>query len=432
MVKKMLYNCRWRSLHNHKYFIIKLGVAILLVGLAFWLLYTRSTEFSPISDTPFLDNAQISPPPVSPLISKENTVGFPPKDDAGKCNIFIGDWIPYQGEPIYTNESCSFIDAHQNCMKNGRPDTGYLHWKWNPRGCKLAQFDPDRFLESMRNKSWALIGDSISRNHIQSLICILSTIEKAVEVYHDEGYKSRRWTFPTYNFTISVIWSPLLAKAAIFEDVNGVSTSEIELHLDILDTNWTKQYQSFDYMIISSGKWFVKNAIYYENNKVLGCHNCPERNFIELGFKFAYQKVLHNVFNYITRSNHKGMIFFRTSTPDHFENGEWFSGGSCRRTGPAKEGEFGLSDVNRVLREVELEEFEKASAKASANLVDLKLFDVSPLSLLRPDGHPGPYRFFQPFAKDKNAKTINDCLHWCLPGPIDSWNDLLMNMVFNS
>lgn len=79
MVKKMLYNCRWRSLHNHKYFIIKLGVAILLVGLAFWLLYTRSTEFSPISDTPFLDNAQISPPPVSPLISKENTVGFPPK-----------------------------------------------------------------------------------------------------------------------------------------------------------------------------------------------------------------------------------------------------------------------------------------------------------------------------------------------------------------
>ncbi|KAL2527686.1 Protein trichome birefringence-like 23 [Abeliophyllum distichum] len=429
----MLYNWKywWRSLHNHNYFIIKLGVSILLVGLAFMLLYTRSTGFSPVTDTPFLGNAQISPPPVVPLISQENIDGFPSVDDAGKCNLFIGDWIPYQGEPIYTNESCSFIEDHQNCMKNGRPDTGYLHWRWNPRGCKLARFDPDRFLESVRNKSWALIGDSISRNHVQSLLCILSTIEKAVEVYHDEGYKSRRWIFPTYNFTISVLWSPLLAKAAIFEDMNGVSKSEIELHLDILDTNWTKQYQSFDYMIISSGKWFVKNAIYYENNMVLGCHNCPKRNFTELGFNFAYRKVLHNVFDYIIRSNHKGMIFYRTSTPDHFENGEWFSGGACRRTVPAEEGEFGLSEVNKVLREVELEEFEKASAKASENGVNLKLFDVNPLSLLRPDGHPGPYRFFQPFAKDKNAKTINDCLHWCLPGPIDSWNDLLMDMVVN-
>ncbi|PIN16779.1 hypothetical protein CDL12_10565 [Handroanthus impetiginosus] len=439
MVNKMMYNWKswWRSLNKSNNFIIKLGVSVLLVGLAFRLLYNRS-DFSPVSHTPFLENAQISAPTVISVDSQENTDQIPAQEygtesiySEGMCNIFIGDWVPYQGEPVYTNRSCGYIEDHQNCMKNGRPDTGYLYWRWKPRGCDLPRLDAERFLELMRNKSWAFIGDSISRNHVQSFLCVLSTVEKAVEVYHDENYKSRRWIFPLSNFTVSVIWSPFLAQAAIFEDINGVSTSEIELHLDILDKNWTEQYNSLDYMIISVGKWFIKTAIYYENNTILGCHSCPKRNFTDLGFNFAYRKIMRNVFDYITASNHKGTIFYRTTTPDHFEDGEWFSGGSCKRKVPVKKGEFELSEVNKILRDIELEEFEKASIKASENRVNLKLFDVNPLSLLRPDGHPGPYRFFQPFAKDKNAKVINDCLHWCLPGPIDSWNDLLMELVVN-
>ncbi|KAJ6341698.1 hypothetical protein OIU78_009784 [Salix suchowensis] len=76
---------------------------------------------------------------------------------------------------MYTNATCSLIEGHQNCMRNGRPDPGYLFWRWNPRNCELPPFDAPRFLEVMRNKRWALIGDSISRNHVQSLLCILST-----------------------------------------------------------------------------------------------------------------------------------------------------------------------------------------------------------------------------------------------------------------
>lgn len=257
-------------------------------------------------------------------------------------------------------------------------------------------------------------------------------VAKAIEVYHDENYKSRRWFFPSHNFTVSVVWSPYLAKSDIFEDINGVSTSENELHLDKLDNIWTNQYKSFDYMIFSGGKWFTKSSIYLENNNILGCHHCtPKRNLTELGFNFAYRKVLKNVFDYIIKSNTKATIFYRTSTPDHFENGEWFSGGTCQRKEPAKRGEFRLNELVKILREVELDEYEKASVKASEKGVNLRLFDVNPLSLLRPDGHPGPYRFFQPFAKDKNATVIRDCLHWCLPGPIDSWNDLLMEMLVN-
>lgn len=96
--------------------------------------------------------------------------------NAGKCDLFTGEWIPNPLGPIYTNESCHVVEEHQNCMKNGRPDSGYLYWRWKPHGCELPLFDSERFLEAMRNKSFAFIGDSISRNHVQSLLCILSKV----------------------------------------------------------------------------------------------------------------------------------------------------------------------------------------------------------------------------------------------------------------
>ncbi|CAN1254249.1 Protein trichome birefringence-like 24 [Linum perenne] len=97
-------------------------------------------------------------------------------NNAGKCDLLVGDWVPEPSAPIYTNDSCHLIDGHENCMRNGRPDSGYLYWRWKPRRCELPAFDARRFLEVMRSKTWGLIGDSISRNHVQSLLCMLSTV----------------------------------------------------------------------------------------------------------------------------------------------------------------------------------------------------------------------------------------------------------------
>ncbi|KAH1251545.1 Protein trichome birefringence-like 24 [Glycine max] len=438
---------------NHRNLFLKLLLTIFFIGLAFRILFfhSLSPQISPVLESPFPEKVTLPEPQTSTVPEEEHVPEPPPviehvsepppvlehvpqtedqlsPTDSEKCDYFNGDWIPNPSGPVYTNDSCDLIESHQNCLKNGRPDRDFLYWRWAPRECDLPQFDPKRFLNLMRNKAWALIGDSISRNHVQSLVCILSKVEKPALVYHDEEYKCKRWNFPSYNLSLSVIWSPFLVEAAIFEDINGVSSSEVELHLDRLDSKWTDQYLDFDYIIISTGKWFLKSAIYYENETILGCHSCPKRNLTELGFNFAYRKALKFVMNFIVTSNHKGLIFFRTFTPDHFENGEWFSGGTCNRTAPIKEGEMEMKYLNKMLREIELEEFGKAASEASKNGVNFKLVDFASLSQLRPDGHPGPYRQFHPFEKDPNAKVQNDCLHWCLPGPIDSWNDIIMDM----
>lgn len=61
----------------------------------------------------------------------------------------------------------------------------------------------------------------------------------------------------------------------------------------------------------------------------------------------------------------------------------------------------------------------------------LKLLDITLLANIRADGHPNSYREFQPFGKDHKKPIQNDCLHWCLPGPIDTWNDLLVESLHN-
>ncbi|CAL9091922.1 unnamed protein product [Musa textilis] len=440
------------SVHQRKsnHVVVKLLVFVILVGLSFRLLFSHSTDFQAVPGSPVavaeiaasagavvgLGNAKPhtdlpstdagAPAPKATLDVEEQV------SQQDKCDLFTGEWIPNPSGPLYTNESCRFIEPPQNCMKNGRPDVGYLFWRWEPHGCHVPPFNATKFLGTMQNKSWALVGDSILRNHAQSLICLLSKAEDPVEVYHDDQYKSRRWHFPSHNFTLSLIWSPFLIKAEIFENDDGESKSENQLHIDMLDKKWTSQYNSFDYIVISGGQWFLKTAIYLENNTVVGCHYCPKLNISELSLESAYSKILSSVFGFVTASKHKPIVIYRTWTPDHFENGEWFSGGKCNRTSPYKIKEFNGKDVDHVMRNIELEEFDRAAtANGSENVANLKLLDTYQLSLLRPDAHSGPYRTFRPFDKNKNAKVQNDCLHWCLPGAIDTWNELIMELITN-
>jgi hypothetical protein len=44
-----------------------------------------------------------------------------------------------------------------------------------------------------------------------------------------------------------------------------------------------------------------------------------------------------------------------------------------------------------------------------------RALDISRMSEFRADAHPST----------TGGKKHDDCMHWCLPGPTDTWNDLL-------
>lgn len=196
-----------------------------------------------------------------------------------------------------------------------------------------------------------------------------------------------------------------------------------KLYLDIPETMWSSQLAEYDIAIISTGYWYFRRSLYHVNNKILGASPGSGLNVTTVEVLSAMRIVLENVLKHMA-TEYRGFTMLRTVTVDHFEHGTWSNGGVCNRTHPFSEDIVAppLPWMNNEINKVQLEEFEKAMALVNDSS-KLKILNVTYSAYLRPDGHPGPYRIRQP------NEPPNDCLHWCLPGPIDMWNQLVLHTL---
>ncbi|ESQ41568.1 hypothetical protein EUTSA_v10015268mg [Eutrema salsugineum] len=379
--------------------------------------HTRLSQLSSLS------NQTPSPVPTSDDQSFPVTASVsrtPIRDDEQRCDLFTGEWVPNEEAPYYTNTTCWAIHEHQNCMKYGRPDTGFMKWRWKPDSCDLPIFDPQEFLEMVRGKAMGFVGDSISRNQVQSLLCLLSKVEYPEDISSSPDTDFKIWNYTSYNFTLHAMWSPFLVKST-----KPPKSSLFSLYLDEYDTKWTSQIDRLDYLVISSGHWFYRPVIFYENKKITGCQYCELPNTTELPLYYGYRKALRISLKAILH-NFKGLAFLRSFSPQHFEGGAWNEGGDCVRTRPYRRNETIPEGADLKIHDIQLDEFRAAEEEGRKKKgLRLRLMDTTQAMLLRPDGHPGRYGHLP------NAKVTlrNDCIHWCLPGPIDTWNDILLQMM---
>ncbi|KAJ6809651.1 protein trichome birefringence-like 19 isoform X1 [Iris pallida] len=373
------------------------------------------------------------PPPPSNLNPPEepkpsNTTSTETERVTQDCDLSRGEWIRDWQSPYYTNTTCYAIQEHQNCMKFGRPDSDYLKWRWKPDGCELPLFDPVRFLEAVRGKSMMFVGDSLARNQMQSLVCLLSRVEypKDISETTDENFKTV--FYQTHNFTISIFWSPFLVRNE--QQTGGTAKSMLwNLYVDEIDRRWASRVDGFDYVVISAGNWFNRPSMFYENGKLFGCLYCPSdivQQQQQLSMHYSNRKAFHHAFRTINSSRKfKGMVILRTISPSHFENGVWDNGGDCVRTKPFLRNETDLAGDELELYEAQLEEFAAAKEEGRRKGIEFRLLDMTRAMLQRPDGHPSRYGHWP----DPRLTRSNDCVHWCLPGPVDMWNDLLAQVL---
>ncbi|KAF5749952.1 protein YLS7-like [Tripterygium wilfordii] len=220
-------------------------------------------------------------------------------------------------------------------MKYGRPDSEFMKWRWKPDGCELPIFNPSQFLEIVRGKSMAFVGDSVSRNQMQSLICLLSRVEYPIDVSYTPNENFKRWKYTTYNFTMATFWTPHLVKTDEADPDGSNSTGIFSLFLDQLKDDWITQIEEFNYVILSAGHWFFWLIKFYENQKLIGCHFCQIENVTDLTMYYGYRRAFRTAFRAINGlKNYKGITFLRTYAPSHFENGIWNKGGNCVRKRP--------------------------------------------------------------------------------------------------
>ncbi|XP_042025025.1 protein trichome birefringence-like 19 [Salvia splendens] len=341
-----------------------------------------------------------------------------------ECDLFAGEWVRNPEGPYYTNETCDAIQEHQNCMKFGRPDTDYLKWRWKPDACDLPLFQPHLFLQMVKGKSLAFIGDSVAINHMQSLICLLSKVARPVESA-DPLYSKILYQYKEHDFNITIFWTPFLVKTGTIDPSHG---RPFDLYLDEFDDTWSNQIAHFDYLIISAGPWFFRPSYFHLNRRLHGCLYCPEpdSNITHLAPAFAYRHAFRTAFRAIhAAAGYRGVTFVRTYAPSHFEGGAWDNGGDCVRKTPFTRNQTTLAEGASEFHTIQLEEQEIARRAGRLTGGKFVLFDTTMPMWLRPDGHPSKYGHLP----GANVVLRNDCVHWCLPGPIDAWSDFLQELL---
>jgi len=346
-------------------------------------------------------------------------------------------WAPGHARR-YNATTCGVKDG-EDCARNGRPDTGYLDWRWRPAagGCPLPAFDAAAFLAAVRGRHVAFVGDSMARNQAESLVCLLggggaSPFPPPRLVYRDADpgeFRFRRWAFPSHGVTVSVYWAPFLARATGRVDDYHLPYSSV--HLDELAERWSAEAGTMDVAVLSAGHWFLKWAVFYNGSEVLGAHMLPDSNHTEIGFASPFREVIRRSLERLLGSGGGRTVVLATISPSHFEKA-WDDPTTCARKRPYKDGEKEVdgeaAELRRVVRRVVREEAAAAAAR-NGGAATIKVLDVTKLATMRPDGHPGAYMHRDPFGPGKPEKMLNDCLHSCLPGPVDTFNEILLQLL---
>ncbi|CAI9117406.1 OLC1v1018798C1 [Oldenlandia corymbosa var. corymbosa] len=349
-----------------------------------------------------------------------------------ECDLYHGKWVYDSRGPLYKNDSCPVLTQKQNCQGNGRPDKDYENWRWKPRDCEIPRFDARKFLDLMKGKTLAFVGDSLARNQMKSLLCILWQVEVPTSI---KNKRMQRYDFASTSTTIIRIWSAWLVN--ITTDKFDFAPDGLDkLHLDVPDEGFMEFIPQFDVTVVNSGHWFSKKSAYILNNELVGGKSWwPKKsrkmkvdNSKALGM--SMETILSAM---VTHPDYTGLTVVRTYSPAHYEGGSWNTGGSCTgKLRPLKSGEIIANKLTSRMYDQQVRAFSR-SIKKMTNKSKLKMMDITEAFGYRHDGHPGPYRNTDPDKITKPGRDgkppPQDCGHWCMPGAVDTWNEILFEII---
>ncbi|XP_044506890.1 protein PMR5-like [Mangifera indica] len=335
------------------------------------------------------------------------------------CALFTGTWVRDDTYPMYESSQCPVIDAEFNCQMNGRPDSGYLKYRWQPLNCELPRFNGSEFLLKMKDKTVMFVGDSLGRNQWESLICMIYGGAPRTQTQMIRGDPLSTFKFLDYGFSVSYYRAPYLVDIDMVEGKRVLKLEDINengkswLDADVLSFNtghwWSHKgsHQGWDFM--------ESNGTFYQDTDRL----------------VALEKALKTWANWVDTNvdRNKKRVFFQSISPTHYNPSEWSAGGTSTTTkscygetapmgGTAYPGAYPeqMRVVNTVMREMSNPPY---------------LLDITMLSELRKDGHPSIYSGDLNPEQKVNPDKSADCSHWCLPGLPDTWNQLFSAALFN-
>ncbi|XP_059662708.1 protein trichome birefringence-like 31 [Cornus florida] len=334
------------------------------------------------------------------------------------CNIFEGQWVwDNVSFPLYTEESCSYLVKQVTCQRNGRPDSNYKNWRWQPNACKLPRFNALKLLEILRGKRLMFVGDSIQRGMFDSMVCLVQSVIP-------EGKKSLQripprkiFTAEEYDASIEYYWAPFIVESNSDHATNH-TVKRRQVNLDSISKHG-REWEGVDILVFESYVWWMYKPLI---NATYGSAQSVQEFNVTTAYRLALETWANWIETSVNPRNQK--LFFMTMSPTHLWSWEWEPGsdGNCfNESHPIERPYWGTGsnlDILRIVREV-LKQVK----------IDVTLLNITQLSEFRKDAHTSIYgeRKGKLLTKEQRSdpQTYADCIHWCLPGVPDTWNQIL-------
>nr|GLL36846.1 protein trichome birefringence-like 34 [Ipomoea trifida] len=342
-----------------------------------------------------------------------------------RCNLFSGRWVyDNESDPLYKEQECSFMVEDFACQKYGRKNFEYQHWKWQPHDCDLPRFNATKLMEKLGGKRLIFVGDSLIKNQWMSLVCMVES--SLAPSFKSSIWKGNLITFESkeYNATIDFYWSPLLVESNCDDPINHHVRDRIA-RIKAIEKH-ARHWSDADIVVFDSFMWWLEPTM----TLLWGSFDSQDAVSKTVAMKLRrYEMALETWSDWLefNVNRTRTQLFFMSLSPYHKLAGDWGmpEDQNCyNETQPISRMDYwGRGSDKGMMRTAE-----RVIQRLESRGLRIQYMNITQLSDYRKDAHTSIYKKqWQPPTKEQllDPKSYADCVHWCLPGVPDVWNQIL-------